>query len=120
MFSVGAARVTAPLESTGQITWLMYGYHCWPRLALGSPGLLVPYQTESERPGPPAATQGKTLVTDGDWLTCTGAANFDQLLAAGATVVNTWPPLVQVMCRLRPVSIDDTGKSVSLAPTPPA
>ena len=69
----------------------------WPALLLGSAKLLVPYQTESDRPGPPAAIHGNTFTFDGGRLTWTGVAHCVQFVAALATVVKTWkvlaPPL---------------------------
>ena len=59
-------------------------------MVLGSIREPVPYQTESDRPGPPAAIQGNTFTFDGGRLTCTGVAHWVQLVAALATVVNTW------------------------------
>src|SRR5437868_2865893 len=60
----------------------------------GAPGWsaseLVPYQTGSDRPGPPAAIHGNTFTFDGGWLTWTGVAHCAQLVAALATVVKTW------------------------------
>src|SRR5205085_11853176 len=90
MVIVGAAGVTPPAASTGQTTWDMYTFQAWPPLVLGSMKASVPYQTESERPAAPATTQGKTFTFDGARLTCTGVAHCVQLVAALATVVNTW------------------------------
>src|SRR5438105_9661290 len=92
MVTVGAASVTAPLALTGQTACDMYTFHACGGVVsvLGSENVLVPYQTESERPGPPATIQGNTLTFDGAWLICTGGAHFVQPVAALATVVNTW------------------------------
>src|ERR1700732_5028811 len=91
MVIVGGASVTAPLRSTGQTACAMYAFHCCGGVArvLGSEKVLVPYQTESERPGPPATIQGNTLTFEGAWLTCAGFAHFRQPVLALATVVNT-------------------------------
>src|ERR1700676_3081838 len=89
MLTLGVARVTPPLALTGHTTCDMYTFHAWPPLVLGSMNELVPYHTESDRPGPPATIQGNTLTFEGARLTCTGLAHRVQLLAALATVVNT-------------------------------
>src|SRR5437899_2458709 len=94
MFTVGAARVTPPFELTGQTTCDMYTFQACPPLVLGSMNELLPYHTESDRPGPPATIQGKTLTFDGGRLTRTGLAHCLQPVAALATVVNTWYVLV--------------------------
>src|SRR5205807_4460882 len=130
MVVVGGARVTPPLLSTGQTACAMYTFHACGGVVsvLGSENVLVPYQTESERPGPPATIHGKTLTFAGAWLICTGVAHFVQPVAALATVVNTWyvlvvpltePDTAYVMCRLRPLSIDATvNNSVGLPASP--
>src|SRR3981081_2521371 len=89
---------------------------------------LVPYHTESDRPGPPATIHGNTLTFEGATMTCTGLAHCVQLVAALATVVNTWYALVVPLAvpftakgtwRLRPESREVTGKSRSGSPARP-
>src|SRR5919197_6394212 len=60
--TVGAAPVTAPVESTGNTTWAMNTFQAWPDWLLGSTLLFEPYQTASARPGPPALIHGNTLT----------------------------------------------------------
>src|SRR5947209_20540783 len=94
MVAVGARSVTPRVASTGHTTCDMYTFQAWRPVVLGSWKELVPYQTESERPAPPATIQGNTFTFDGARLTCTGFAHCVQLVAALATVVKTWYVLV--------------------------
>jgi len=75
----------------------MYTFQAWPALLLGSAKLLVPYQTESDRPGPPATIHGNTFTFDGGRLTWTGVAHCVQFVAALATVVKTWKVLAPLV-----------------------
>src|SRR2546430_5760067 len=101
----------------------MKTFHFWPLLPLGSRFLSEPYQTASARPGPPALSQGKTLVASPvavePSLTWTGAVQVVHPLAALAALTKVWRwagfalLTVQTTSRLRPESIDRTEKRVS-------
>src|SRR2546422_4689162 len=125
----GAAPVIAPVVGlVGNTTWHMNTFQFWALLLLGSTFLSEPYQTASARPGPPALIHGKTLTASPldvlPSLTCTGAVQFVQPLAAEAALTKTcrWPgvPLLgliaQTTNRLRAVSIESTVNSVSGSP----
>src|SRR5437879_2614198 len=101
----------------------MKAFHAWPFWLDGSTDLLDPYQTASARPGPPALIHGNTLVASpvvvDPSLTWTGAVQLVQPLAALDALTNTWRwaglelPTAHTTCRLRPLSIERTEKSVS-------
>src|SRR5437763_8552871 len=120
---LGAAPVTAPLAVVGKTTWDMKTFQAWLLWLLGSTWRLEPYQTASARPGPPALTQGKTLVASPvavePSLTWTGAVQVVQPLAAldALTKIWRWPGSVlltaQTANRLRAVSMERTEKSTS-------
>src|SRR5438105_8836947 len=82
----GAAPVMPPAVLVGNTTWDMKTFQAWLLWLLGSTCRLEPYQTASARPGPPALTQGKTLVASPvavePSLTWTGAVQVVQPLTA--------------------------------------
>src|SRR5579871_5931109 len=100
----------------------MNTFQAWLSLTLGSATVSVPYQTASERPGPPALTQGKTFTLAGAWLTCTGVVHLLQPVSGLAALTNTWRSdgvpleMAKATCRFRAESMERTLKSVSGEP----
>src|SRR5438046_9294817 len=122
----GAAPVMPPLALVGKTTWDMKTFQDWLLWLLGSTCLSEPYQTASARPGPPALSQGKTLVASPvavePSLTWTGAVQAFHSLAAleALTKIWRWPGSVlltaQTANRLRAVSIERTEQTPSADP----
>src|SRR3982074_1390202 len=121
----GAAPVIPPAELVGKTSCDMKTFHDWLLWLLGSTCLSDPYQTASARPGPPALSQGNTLVASPvavePSLTCTGAVPVFHPLAALEALTNVWRRAgsllvgltVQTTSRLRPESIERTENRVS-------
>src|SRR5438094_7891423 len=103
----------------------MKTFHDCPFWLLGSTLLSEPYQTASDRPGPPALIHGNTLtaspVAAEALLTWTGAVQLVHPLPAEAALTNTCRPagsplfgsMAHTTNRFRAVSIDTTVNSVS-------